>query len=197
MTIGNVPPPPRQIVLPPGRKEVGLPEDAAIVQVLHNRAARKTIVEVQLHGISHIHRLYLRSAGEQVYSILGAPPPDQSFEQAITCEQPFLFLHVIEWKPQSKGLGGHRLGLWRANLGDPPSLVQVDLSDVLPPDARITGLLRANDDGTRLEANVLLNEDAGEVEGYGNRKRARYTICTLDLTNRQLTELDTLPGIQF
>ncbi len=172
----------------PKRSEVGLPEACEVVQVLHNRAAKQTIIEVRLAGGSPIHRLYWRSLGQLRYEPLCDAAPSQSFEHAITCERPLAFMRAVEWKPSGKGMGGSTLGLWRAELTDPPLVSPIDLAKtLLPANAHVSKLIRANDEGTNLLAVVAFRED-GPV---------RYAICGLDLSNHSAVEFDTLPGIFF
>jgi hypothetical protein len=173
--------------VPLTHKEVGLPEGGIVVQILHNRATQKTIVELQLGRSSPIHRLYWRASGQTTYHPLGSPLSEQSFESAVTCEEPLLFIRAVEWKPSGSGMGGTTLGVWRAELRDPPSIAPLDLSDTLPANAYVSRLLRANDGGTSLLAIVTFKKG-----GPG-----RYSVCTLDLANKQTIEHDVLPGILF
>src|SRR5579884_2428275 len=167
-------------------EEAGLPRNSSIVQLLYNAAAKQTIAEVQLGRSSPIHRLYWRNAGQSPYSLLGTPAEDQSLESAVTCDAPFVFVRVVEWRPSQTGaLGGRTLGIWRADLGASPLVAAVDLSDMLPANAHISRVLRANDTGTELVVVVMFPKGAP----------GRYSICTLDLVNKRYVEHDTLPGI--
>jgi hypothetical protein len=176
---------------PPNRAEVGLPADSRIARLLHNGASRMTIVEVKLRAAPPRHRLYWRKAGEQAYRLLGAATAEQSFECAVTCDSPCLFLCVVEWGKSSDPAGGRCLGVMKAELGDPPAIVPLELGDLIPTGTWVRELLRANDAGTCLEAVVAFRE-GGPVEW-----RIRYAVCLLDLANRTLTELDDLPGVFF
>ena len=172
---------------PPKHKDAGLPEDSIVVQVLHNCAARNTIVELQMRRSSPLHALYWRKTAQSIYQPLVTLAPDQSVEQAVTCESPLLFMRAVEWKPRGSGMGGTTLGIWRAELGDVPSVAPLDLDDTLPANAWVSRLLRANDEGTCLLA----------VVAFGKGEPGRYSVCKLDLANKRTLELDTLPGIFF
>ena len=175
------------IVLPPGRKQMGLPEHAVVVQVLHNRSANQTIVEVQSEKGSPIHRLYWRRAGEAFYLPLGNPEPDVSLEQAVTGEHPFVYACATQWRLSSNPVAGSVRGIWRADLTDPPSMRVLDLAETVPANAHVTKLLRSNDSGTSLVAIVAFRQE-GPV---------KYSVCALDLANKTTIELDVLPGIFF
>src|SRR5215472_8311716 len=121
MTLGNsgeIPPPGRKVLGLPGRKELGLPDRSVIVRVLHNRASGITIVELETHQGSPLHRLYWRRATESGYRIVGDPAANESLEDAVTGEQPTLFWNVIKLKQTARGIGGTWLGVWSANLAD-------------------------------------------------------------------------------
>ena len=85
------------------------------------------------------------------------------------------------------------MGLLRVDLEEAPFVQSLDLTDILPPNATISRLLRANDAGTSVDAVISIREQQGE----GGRKRARYILCALDLAARRLVELDTLTGVYF
>jgi hypothetical protein len=84
-------------------------------------------------------------------------------------------------------MGGSTLGIWRAELRDPPSIAPLDLNKTLPANAYVSRLIRVNDGGTSLLAVVAFRKG-----GPG-----RYSVCTLDLVNKQTIEHDVLPGILF
>jgi hypothetical protein len=172
---------------PLGREQAGLPEHAVIVQVLYNRSAKVTVVEVRLQRSSPIHRLYWRPVGDTVYRLLETQSPDQSFDQAVMCAETFLFTRVSRWLPSSEGRRGTVLGLLRVQLEGTPTISDVDLSIILPSGAWISKILRANDAGTELEAVVAFRE-GGPI---------RYAVCVLDLLGKRAVELDNLRGVFF
>jgi hypothetical protein len=177
---------------PPGLADVGLP-NGTIIQTFHNRPSRKTVVEIRLHGSPPLHRLFWREADQQSYMPIATLGPARSMEDATNCDAPWCFVRDNAWESYGRGLGGKTLGLLRIDLRSSPVVEAVDTHDILPSAARISKLLRVNDAGTTLETVVLLKE---RVRG-GERTRARYVLCALDLVARRLIELDTLAGIRF
>jgi hypothetical protein len=171
----------------PGHEKVGLPPGAIEVQALYNVGAAQTLLEVKLSRSSPIHRLYWRRAGETTYTPLGSPAPDESFEQAVTCKAPFVYMQAMMWRPLPNAMGGRPLGVRRVSLGERPTIEPVDLSDLLPQEAHVSRLLRADDDGSTLT--VVVN--------FMVRQPGSYRICSLDLVNRQCLERDTLYGVLY
>ena len=181
-----------EFVPPATRAAVGLPE-ANVVRTVHNRAARKTIVEVELREMPPVHRLYWRCTGQPTYEAMEALGPTRSMQDVVSCEAACCFVRDVRWTPRGNAFGGSSLGLLRVDLEEAPFVQSLDLTDILPPNATISRLLRANDAGTSVDAVISIREQQGE----GGRKRARYILCALDLAARRLVELDTLAGVYF
>jgi hypothetical protein len=149
--------------------------------MLHCASAGVTVLGVQLRRDSPIHHLFWRRKADEKYQALGTPASEQSFEEALSCEEPTIFWRVVQWRPVGDGMAGRPLGLFKASLSEPPVIEEVDLSDLLPPEAYVSRLLRANDAGTVLT-----------VVACFRRRSPSYRICTLDLIGRRLHELNVL-----
>ncbi len=172
---------------PSSLAQVGLPDTAIVLQVLHNVVTGITLAEVQPLRASPLHRLYWRARGGGAYKLLGAPSSEESFEQATMCDAPTVFFRIVRWQQMGGRMGGHPRGLWKAHLGPSPVVTELDVDGVMPSGAYISRLMRASDDGSRLSVIIV----------FPKGSPGRYSLCTLDLTQRQLVEHDVLTGILF
>jgi hypothetical protein len=178
----------------PTREEVGLPARSTILRVIHNQAARCTLVELQERG-SPAGRLYCREAGSLKYNLVGSPDPDQSYEDALTCARPVVFTRCSRCTRSGDGWKGVDEGIAMIDLLKKPlGLTPLGLGPILPSGSWVSRLLRSDDSGTSLEAIVAVREP---VVGHPAHKQVRYTVCLLDLANQRLVELDALPGVHF
>jgi hypothetical protein len=176
--------------LPASREDVGLPAKCKVVGVLHNRAADKTIVEVQLDGFPPRRRLFARASGAMVYSQIGAPGEQQSLGDAVTGEAPQLYACLSEVESRDDLAAGKSLGVVGVDLlTAAPTFSEVDLGTALPGGAWVSRLLRVDAHGN-LEAIVAFRNRHGDG-------RVHYAICLLNLVAQQVTELDTLRGVFF
>jgi hypothetical protein len=173
------------------RSEVGLPEKGELVRVLHSREAAKTVVELRESSAPLCHRLYWRAASSTMYCPLGQPSGQQSFEHATSCDAPYLFFTGVEWITVDEQVRGSHMGIFRATLGETPTVDRLNLDDILPSGATVHRVLRASDAGTRLDALVAVRV------GTPNEFEVRRVICLLDLEARECRKMDDLPGFFF
>jgi hypothetical protein len=192
MTKDDEPPPPRQIQMPPRREELDLPP-GSVVQTFHNAASAKTITEIRLGGRLPIHNLYWRPAGAARYAPVHRLGEGQTLENAVNCDAAWIFARLQTWTKREHGYSSSNNEVVRIDFTSIPRIETVSLTDILPENATVSRLHRADDSGTRLQAVISFAEPYRD----GSARRIRYAICVLDLTNRNVTEMDTLPGIEY
>ena len=183
---------PRTISLPVSAREAGLPRGTR-VRTVHNAAGGITAVEIRTEGSPPLHRLYWRPARQSMYRSVVEDSEDLSFEDLITGEAPWLFARVVEWKRRAGGFSGTTRSLARLDIKDgEPVLRLIELQQILPENCRLSSLMRANDSGNIVQA-IMIFENSIEP----GIKRAEYKICAVDLSTKNVSELDTLPGLHF
>lgn len=163
---------------PPGR----------LVQVLHNAASGKTILEMHDEGVPPLHRIYYRSPRLDRYSIVESPIPARSLENVVGCNKSWVFARSVEWTKRGEHYGGKTRALARIDLLEEPSVIMINLDQVIPQGVRIIRLIRANDSGAQLEAIArILASDSGAP---GSR-----AIGVVDLDNGRWIELARIPNM--
>lgn len=172
------------------REEAGLPPKARTVQVLHHRRTAWTLLELEPQEFPPRRRLFARRLAETAYTPIGGLTDEQSIENLVIADQPCAFARVLAVTQRNDFVAANVLGIVRIDLDSPSlTLSNVDLTALVPQDAWISRLLRADGDGN-LEAVVAFRSRQGDGS-------VEYVLCLLDLASQRLQELDVLQGVYF
>lgn len=153
----------------------------------------KTITEIRLSRGSPIHTLYWRPVGASQYVPFHQLSQGQSLENAVNCGAAWIFARLQTWAKTAYGYGSISNEVVRIDLTGNPRIETLALTDILSENAKVRWLLRSNDLGTGLQAVLSFLEPYDDSSGH----RVRHAICDIDLVNRSVTEMDTLPGMQY